>query len=154
MIFTTQAPEYPPAPPVHVTCTTTRAAPIVDTIVAGLEVAPTVLAVNADDSVYKDAPFNRSTDIGFGVGFAALFAGSAIYGYSVTSRCSDLNRGREQEYSPELQRQAQPAARWDPNRPAAPTDKDGSWSGPSPTPSSSSSPPPTPAPPSLGGSNK
>jgi hypothetical protein len=154
LIFTTKAPEYPPAPPVHITCTTTRAAPIVDTILAALEVARTVVAVNAEDSVYKDAPFNRSADIGFGVGFAALFAGSAIYGFSVTNRCSELNRGREQEYAPEPQRQAQPAARWDPNRTQAPTDTDGRWSGPSPTPSSSSSPPPAPAVPSVGGSNK
>src|SRR5262245_59968727 len=88
-LFTTKAPSdvelaQTPGP---VQCTTSRAAPIVDTIIGGLEVVRTGVALNATDSDYINSPINRSADIAFGIGFASLFVASAIYGYSVTGHC-------------------------------------------------------------------
>ena len=69
-------------------CTTSKAAPIVDTVIAGLEGVRTGLALAADQSTYDHAPISRGADIALGVGFLALFGASAIYGYSVTGECS------------------------------------------------------------------
>jgi hypothetical protein len=95
-LFTTKAPSdaelaRTPGP---VECTTTRAAPIVDTVIAGLEVARVGVAANASDSDYSNAAFDRKTDIAFGVGFAALYTASAVYGYTVTARCSTVKEAR------------------------------------------------------------
>src|SRR6478736_3552131 len=73
-------------------CTTSKAAPIVDTVIAGLEAVRTGYAVAAPDSVYEGAPISRGVDIGFGLGFLALFGASAIYGYYVTGECSKLHQ--------------------------------------------------------------
>ena len=74
-----------------VECTSSKVAPAVDTVLAGLEVARTVYAATADKSVYEGAPISRGADIAFGLGFLALFGASAIWGYSVTSECSRLH---------------------------------------------------------------
>jgi len=71
-------------------CTTGKAAPVVDTIIATLEAVRTVVALQAHNGDYAGAPINRSTDIGFGVGLTALFAVSAIYGFDRTNQCSEL----------------------------------------------------------------
>jgi hypothetical protein len=101
-LFTTKAPDHPERipPAVPIQCTTTRAAPIVDTVIAGLEVVRTAIAVSAKDSDYTGSTLDRSTDIGLGVGFTALFAASAIYGYAVTSGCDAAKQGHEAPYPP------------------------------------------------------
>ena len=76
-----------------VKCTTSKAAPVVDTVIAGLEGIRTGLALGAKDSAYQDAPISRGADIGLGVGLFALFAASAAYGYVVTGNCLDANGG-------------------------------------------------------------
>jgi hypothetical protein len=72
-------------------CTQSKAAPILDTVFAGLEAGRTVYAATADHSVYEGAPISRGADIAFGLGFLALFGASAIYGYAVTGECSRLH---------------------------------------------------------------
>jgi hypothetical protein len=88
-------------------CTTSRAMPILDTIVTGFEVVRTGMAVGADKSVYSDPdqPLSREADIALGVGFAALFLGSAVYGYSATARC-------DQAPGPEAAPDTDPPERW------------------------------------------
>ncbi|HWA75638.1 MAG TPA: hypothetical protein VG937_25055 [Polyangiaceae bacterium] len=69
--------------------------PILDTLLTGFEVVRTGLAIGADSSTYSDPnqPLSREADIALGVGFTALFLGSAIYGYSATARCDQGPRG-------------------------------------------------------------
>jgi hypothetical protein len=70
-------------------CTTSRVLPVLDSILTGLEVVRTGVAIGADDSAYSspNQPLSRQADIGLGVALSALFLGSAIYGYSATARC-------------------------------------------------------------------
>lgn len=70
-------------------CTTSKAAPIIDTVIAGYQVIRTGAAVAASDSTYDGAPISRGADIGLGLGFMALFGASAAYGYVVTGDCKD-----------------------------------------------------------------
>lgn len=76
-------------------CTSSRLAPGFDTALGALEVVRTGMAVAADDSVYSDPkqPLSRGADIGLGLGFTALFVGSAIYGFVNTGRCSSQHSG-------------------------------------------------------------
>lgn len=97
-------------------CTTSRLAPGFDTTFAALQLLRTGLAATAPDRIYEDpkAPLSREADIALGVGFMALFAGSAIYGFVNTSRCSRMQRGDEHEgESP-----ADPPERWEASTPA------------------------------------
>jgi hypothetical protein len=76
-----------------VRCTSSKAGPVVDTVIAGLEAVRTGVALAADDSAYKDFPISRGADIGLGIGLFSLFAASAAYGYVVTGNCVDANGG-------------------------------------------------------------
>ena len=84
--------------PWAISCTSSKAAPIVDTLVTGLEATRIALAVNAPDSTYQasDQPLSRGADIGLGLSFGALFLSSAIYGYVETTQCSQLKQRSEQ----------------------------------------------------------
>jgi len=108
--------EYEPS-----NCTTSKAAPIVDTVIAGLEGVRTGIALAADKSVYANAPISREADIAFGLGFLALFTASAIYGFSVTGACSNLHH---HEQVVERPRESEDHETGDPNdvraRPPAP----------------------------------
>lgn len=76
-------------------CTSSKVAPVLDTLFTGLEGARIVYAATAADSVYSDPkqPLSRGTDIALGVGFAALFLSSAVYGYINTAECSERRKG-------------------------------------------------------------
>jgi hypothetical protein len=95
--------DTPPASPprygseTKVRCTTSKAAPIIDTVIASYQVVRTGVAVSSDESDYANAPISRGADIGFGVGLAALFLGSAIYGYVQTGRCNAMQGGAPAE---------------------------------------------------------
>jgi hypothetical protein len=95
-IFVNGPPDPPPPPPgpgqyaMVPECTTSRAWPIVDTIVGGYQVVRTVYAVSAPDSAYSSAPISREVDIAAGVSLTALFVASAITGYGRTSACDDF----------------------------------------------------------------
>jgi hypothetical protein len=96
-------------------CTTSRAAPIVDTVIGGLQAVRTGAAALVDDSVYRDAPISREADIAIGTLLTVTFVASAVHGFGATSRCSELK-------SEARMRSEQPAPR--PAvfvRPAAPT---------------------------------
>ena len=99
-----------------VKCTSSKVAPALDTVFAGLEVLRTGLAAGADDSVYNNPnqPLSREADIALGIGFASLFLGSAIYGYATTAACSK----RKQANAPDVQEPENPGD--SPRDPAAP----------------------------------
>jgi hypothetical protein len=92
-------------------CTSSKLAPVVDSIVTGLQVGRTAYAVAAPDSVYEDpdAPISREVDVGFGVGLSALFLGSAIYGFANTSKCSRRMGAPRQPFHKE----EEPAEKWE-----------------------------------------
>jgi len=119
-LFTT-APKQADSPAEFVSkkCTTSKAAPIVDTVIAGLEGVRTGIAVAADKSVYENAPISRGADIGLGLGFLALFGASAIYGYYVTGECSsrhDRALVAEPPKDPDQPRASEPNERDRPRR--------------------------------------
>jgi hypothetical protein len=68
-------------------CTSSKVAPAIDAALAGLEGVRTGIALSEDDSSYQNSPISRNTDIGLGVGFAALFLASSIYGFYETGEC-------------------------------------------------------------------
>ncbi len=74
-------------------CTTSNLAPIVDSVLSSYELLRSGYALSADAKAYRDYPIGREADLALGLGFAALFAGSAIYGYSAAARCSRVKRG-------------------------------------------------------------
>jgi len=82
------------APPAHrapagqVACTRSKAAPVIDTVVAAVQVGRTVFAIAQSEADYRDFPISRGADIGLGVGLTALFTASAVYGYATTSACA------------------------------------------------------------------
>lgn len=72
-------------------CTTGRAAPVIDGIIAAYQVVRTVYAVQgSNESTFATAPISREADIAWGVGMTGLFVASAIYGGVITSRCRDF----------------------------------------------------------------
>jgi hypothetical protein len=91
-LFTTgpaHQPRHPTRPPraMPPDCSTSRLAPVIDTLIVGYQIFRTGAALAADESDYSDSPISREGDIGFGVGLALVFGISALYGYSATSRC-------------------------------------------------------------------
>jgi hypothetical protein len=70
-----------------VDCTSSRVAPVLDTIGASYQVVRTGFALSADNSDYRDYPISREADIAFGVGFTTLVGASMIYGYMETAEC-------------------------------------------------------------------
>jgi len=97
-IFVTPPPAVAaqPAEP-HADCSTSRAAPIVDGIIAGYQVVRTLYATQAPDSTYQgNAPLSRGADIALGAGFAGLFVASTIYGAVNTSQC-EAYKARSEE---------------------------------------------------------
>jgi hypothetical protein len=77
----------------HVDCSSSYAWPIVDTVLASYQLAGVALAATRDDSDYDRYPISRRTDMALGVGFAAVFAASATYGYISATRCARIQRG-------------------------------------------------------------
>jgi hypothetical protein len=73
-----------------VQCTSSVAAPVVDTVIAAFEAVRTGFALGADDADYHNYPISRGADIAIGLGLTGLFAAAAGYGYVNTSECSDL----------------------------------------------------------------
>ena len=73
----------------HFDCTSSKAAPIIDTVIGGYQVVRTAVALSAEDSDYGSYPISRGADIAFGLGLSTLFIASAVYGFSTTGDCSD-----------------------------------------------------------------
>src|SRR5262245_47336117 len=99
-LFTTTAPDHPERIPPEraIDCTTSNAAPVVDTLVAAYQVVRTFYALSADDAAYANAPISRGSDVALGLAFMGVFGGSALYGYTVTSECSDAKELRRRRY--------------------------------------------------------
>ncbi len=72
----------------HVECTTSRALPIVDTVIAGLYAVAGASSV-ADHSPGESSPAYRSVPM---FGMAAAAGASAVYGYARTSDCRAARR--------------------------------------------------------------
>jgi hypothetical protein len=100
-------------------CTSSRLAPGFDTAFGTLQLVRTAMAAAAPDRVYEDPnqPLSRGADIGLGVGFAALFVGSAVYGFVNTSRCSRLRANLDSDTSTS----EEPAEKWQPTASASPS---------------------------------
>jgi hypothetical protein len=78
-------------------CTSSRVAPALDTIFGGLEVVRVGVDTAVADSAFQGAPIGKGEDIAFGTVFAALFLGSAIYGYNATMKCSAASHGESRQ---------------------------------------------------------
>jgi hypothetical protein len=73
-------------------CTASPALPIVDTVIGGGQVLSALVYAAISEQAWNDAyngnpPFDRSVAVAVNAVTAALFFGSAIYGYSTTSDC-------------------------------------------------------------------
>jgi hypothetical protein len=77
----------------HVDCTSSYLAPIADSVISTYQLVGVGYAATLDDSDYDDYPISRKTDMAIGAGFAALFAGSALYGYVSAAHCRRVKRG-------------------------------------------------------------
>jgi len=99
LLFVHKPPARPP-PSAAMECTTSVAAPVVDVVVAALEVVRVAYALSQDDGDYEDFPISRGADVGFGVAFAALFAGSSAYGFANTSACAAMQHQHPREEAP------------------------------------------------------
>jgi hypothetical protein len=75
------------------TCTTSNAAPVVDTLLTAFQVVRTSYALSRSDADYEGSGLSRSADVGFGIGLTALAAASAIYGFTGVSECRELADG-------------------------------------------------------------
>lgn len=113
-------------------CTESSADPVLDTLFVGVQIVRIGYAASASDEDYKDAPFNRNTDLGLGLTLGALGIASAVYGYTETSKCREAKADR-------YERNSAPSPSWHRNTPP-------------PAPSSATPPPPATPPPSPDGS--
>jgi len=77
----------------HLDCTTSHAAPIIDSVVATYQLVGVGYAATRDDSDYENHLISRQADMAIGAGFAALFTGSAVYGYVSAAHCRRVKRG-------------------------------------------------------------
>lgn len=109
-VFVDSPPDHPEriSSQSEVKCTTSKAAPVIDTLIAGYQGVRTAMAASASDADYSGAPISREADVFFGAGFLALFASSAIYGYVTTGNCKDAKASHGYERTqdaPDYQRE-------------------------------------------------
>jgi hypothetical protein len=100
--------KLPPSEPVS--CTTSKAAPLIDLAVAGFQAVRTGLAVSQKDSDYKDFPISRKADIGIGATMTTAFAASMLYGFLTTSACTDAKELQAWRREEERLSKPEPAA--------------------------------------------
>lgn len=89
-------------PPSEIRCTTSAAAPIVDTVIGAFEAVRTGFALSADESDYHSYPISRTADIAIGFGLTTLFAAAAAYGYINTSKCADMKETASESPPPRM----------------------------------------------------
>jgi hypothetical protein len=77
----------------HVDCTTGYAAPIIDSVLATNHLIGVGYAATHNDSDYEPYPISRQTHMALAAGYAALFAGSAVYGYVSAAHCRRVKSG-------------------------------------------------------------
>jgi hypothetical protein len=79
-------------------CTSSKALPAVDMVIAGVQLLGVGIAASANESDYERSPISRKGDIALGAALATLFATSAVYGFTFTSRCAELKEHRVDDY--------------------------------------------------------
>lgn len=130
-VFVEGVPDYhrglPPEEPVD--CTSARAAPMVDTMLASGALVSMIVAANADDDGSEAVSSSQDGSLATSATLAGAFAASAIYGYVVTQRCYDEKAkrarrlGRAWRRAQSERRAAErPDARQDSSRPGAVVD--------------------------------
>lgn len=77
----------------HAECTTSYLLPILDSALAAYELAGVAYVATLDDARFRSYPISRQADMALGAGFAAAFAGSAVYGYVSAARCRRIRSG-------------------------------------------------------------
>jgi hypothetical protein len=88
-------------------CTTSRTAPVVDTILAATNVASAIYVAGQDNIK------NKESAVMLGLSVAAVWASSAVYGYRATSECREA---KEDDGMPDLSYQpTRPALRFSPS---------------------------------------
>lgn len=107
-----------------ISCTSARVAPILDSLGAAFQVVRTAIALGTHPNDYEDKPISRGADIGFGLGFMALFATSAVYGFATTGECREVKARALESFRKDAKGADQPSS-----EPPAPTSLD--WSVPS-----------------------
>jgi heme/copper-type cytochrome/quinol oxidase subunit 3 len=81
-------------------CTSSRAAPIVDTLVGTYELVGAGVAAQSRDEDYEGEELRtRQSDMLFGATLGALFVSSAIYGYVHTADCSKAKSEKRRKRS-------------------------------------------------------
>ena len=78
-------------------CTSSKLAPVLDTVLAGGYAARAVAAaVIVDEKVYERAGVSRELDLGVAAALSTVFVASAVYGYSATASCTQFKRRHEE----------------------------------------------------------
>jgi hypothetical protein len=80
-------------------CTSSRAAPIVDTLVGTYELVGAAVAAQSRDEDYEGEIRTRQSDLLFGATLGALFMSSAIYGFVHTADCSNVKSEKRRKRS-------------------------------------------------------
>jgi len=122
-------------------CTSSRVAPVLDTIFTALQVLNVGLAVSDNDAEWEDrfggdAPIARKPSIALYAGLAALGAAGAYYGFTKTGECRDAKL----QLMMRAGQQQQPGT-WPPPA-AAPAPAPAPGPAPAPLPPSATPPPP------------
>lgn len=133
-------------PPQYVHCSSSPGWPVFDTVVAGLELVRTGIAVSASDSAYQGAQISRGADIGFGLAFMTLFAISAGVGYGRVSDCNAAMLGAPMPHP----RRVRPPSYYPPPPQPGSAGPSGPPIGYPPPPPPNAAPPPPPIPPAPG----
>jgi len=81
-----------------VRCTSSDILPLVDMMVAVIQVIRFSIAYSANEGAYKGMTLSRDSDMMIGAGMAGLFALSAGVGFSTTSECREA---RAAVYAPD-----------------------------------------------------
>ncbi len=72
-----------------------------DSAVAVYQLAGVTYVSTLDESRFRNYPISKQEDMAIGAALAAVFAGSAIYGYVSASRCRRVKQGpTPSEYLP------------------------------------------------------
>jgi hypothetical protein len=88
-------------------CSSNLAPPLFDTLFTGTHLGGALWALSKPDQAFGSKTV-RDVAIGADLGLAALYLGSAIYGYSAVSACSEIEErraGREINYPTEVERE-------------------------------------------------
>ena len=101
--------ERAPAQPTtlrYLDCTSSRTAPVLDTVGAGFYGVSTAIAASVSEDEFERYGVSKLATIGLNLAITALFTAGAIYGYRETARCADARRG--------LSGRADPVSDWSP----------------------------------------